>query len=107
MSVEGANGKIKAGRWGYLPEIDGLRAIAILSVLMFHFDRQLFGGGFVGVDIFFVISGFLITSVLLNDIDQGQFSILRFYQRRIARIAPAFFLVLVATLLAAYFVYSA
>ena len=107
MSAENTNDQVKTGGWGYLPEIDGLRAIAILSVLMFHFDRQLFGGGFVGVDIFFVISGFLITSVLLNDINQGQFSILRFYQRRIARIAPAFFLVLVATLLAAYFVYSA
>jgi peptidoglycan/LPS O-acetylase OafA/YrhL len=97
----------KTGSWGYLPEIDGLRAIAILSVLIFHFNRQVFGGGFVGVDIFFVISGFLITSILLNDINQGQFSILRFYQRRIARIAPAFFVVLVVTLLAAYFVYSA
>jgi peptidoglycan/LPS O-acetylase OafA/YrhL len=107
MDVAYSSSPIERGDWGYLPEIDGLRAIAILAVLMFHFDRQIFGGGFVGVDIFFVISGFLITSILLNDINQGRFSILRFYQRRIARIAPAFFVVLVATLLAARFVYSA
>ncbi|MEO7208119.1 MAG: acyltransferase, partial [Steroidobacteraceae bacterium] len=106
MSAENINGQIKRPGWGYLPEIDGLRAIAILSVLVFHFNRKLFGGGFVGVDIFFVISGFLITSILLNDFNQGQFSISRFYQRRIARIAPAFFVVLVLTLVAAYFVYS-
>jgi len=107
MSIENSKAQVNRAGWGYLPEIDGLRAIAILSVLMFHFDRKVFGGGFAGVDIFFVISGFLITSILLSDINEGQFSIVRFYQRRIARIAPAFFVVLVVTLVVAHFVYSA
>jgi peptidoglycan/LPS O-acetylase OafA/YrhL len=81
--------------------------MAVLSVFVFHFDRHLLTGGFVGVDIFFVISGFLITSILLNDIDQGHLSITRFYQRRIARIAPAFFVVLVTTLGFGALIYSA
>jgi hypothetical protein len=101
------DGKARNRIWSYWPEIDGLRSIAVLSVIMFHFDRQLLSGGFVGVDIFFVISGFLITSILLNDIDQRQFSITRFYQRRIARIAPAFFVVLGTTLGVTGLIYSA
>jgi peptidoglycan/LPS O-acetylase OafA/YrhL len=71
------------------------------------FDRRVLSGGFVGVDIFFVISGFLITSVLLNDIEHGHSWITRFYQRRIARIAPAFFVVLATTLGVGAFIYSA
>ena len=84
--------------WRYLPEVDWLRTIAVLSVFCFHLDRNLLPGGFVGVDIFFVISGFLISSVLLQDIDLRTFSILRFYQHRIARIAPALFLILALSL---------
>src|SRR5262245_50042097 len=99
--------KARNRAWDYWPEIDGLRSIAVLSVLVFHFDRQLLSGGFVGVDIFFVISGFLITSILLNDIDRGQFSITRFYQRRVARIAPAFFVVLGTTMGIGALIYSA
>lgn len=91
----------------YWPEVDGLRSIAVLAVFVFHFRRGWLGGGFVGVDIFYVISGFLITAILLQDVDRGSFSIARFYQRRISRIAPAFFLVLVATLIAAWLIYSA
>ena len=97
----------KSGKWIYLPEIDGLRSIAVLSVIAFHFNQRILCGGFVGVDIFFVISGFLITSVLLRDISQGKPSIARFYQHRIARIAPAFFLVLFATIAAGAYLYSA
>lgn len=97
----------KSSKWTYLPEIDGLRSIAVLSVIAFHFDRRILSGGFVGVDIFFVISGFLITSVLLRDIDQGRPSIARFYQHRIARIAPAFFLVLFVTVVVGAYFYSA
>src|SRR3984893_3422043 len=93
--------------WNYLPEIDGLRSIAILSVFVFHLERRILSGGFIGVDIFFVISGFLITSILLNDIDQKHFSIVRFYQRRVARIAPAFFVVLASTLAASALIQSA
>jgi peptidoglycan/LPS O-acetylase OafA/YrhL len=84
--------------WGYRPAIDGLRSVAVISVLLFHFNRNLLGGGFVGVDVFFVLSGYLLTSILLLEIKAGNFSIARFYQRCIARIFPAFFIVIVITL---------
>ncbi len=73
----------------YRPDIDGLRAIAVLAVVAFHFDAALVTGGFVGVDVFFVISGYLITKVILEDLEQDTFSIARFYERRIRRILPA------------------
>lgn len=89
---------------GYRPEIDGLRALAVLPVLFFHAGfTQWFGGGFVGVDVFFVISGYLITSILLGEMKSGKFSILRFYERRARRILPALFLVLFACLPLAWF----
>lgn len=80
----------------YRPEIDGLRALAVLPVILFHAGFPAFSGGFVGVDVFFVISGFLITGIILNDLDKGRFSLLTFYERRARRILPA--LVLVVTL---------
>jgi peptidoglycan/LPS O-acetylase OafA/YrhL len=86
----------------YRPDIDGLRAIAILGVLIFHLDKSLLPGGFLGVDVFFVISGFLITSIIRRDIEGDGFSIVRFYERRIRRIMPAFFVVMLAVLIAAY-----
>src|SRR5688572_12749152 len=70
----------------YRPEIDGLRAIAVLAVLLFHLDLGGLPGGYVGVDVFFVISGYLITAILQRDIADGCFSITRFYERRIRRI---------------------
>jgi peptidoglycan/LPS O-acetylase OafA/YrhL len=84
----------------YRPDIDGLRAVAVLSVLLFHADVPLFGGGYVGVDIFFVISGFLITSILVREIQDGSFSVVGFYERRFRRLLPALFVVVVFTLLA-------
>lgn len=75
----------------YRAEVDGLRAAAILPVVFFHADLGLFKGGYVGVDIFFVISGFLITKILTDELDVGQFSIARFYERRARRILPALF----------------
>ena len=78
----------------YRGEIDGLRALAVVSVILFHAGIQSFGGGFVGVDIFFVISGYLITSILLNDLRSGSFSLIQFYERRARRILPALFLVM-------------
>lgn len=93
-------------RLTYRPEIDGLRAVAVLSVFIFHLNANWLPGGFVGVDIFFVISGYLITSILYNDCEEGRFSLARFYQRRIARIFPAFFTVALATLAGAALVYS-
>lgn len=83
----------------YRPDIDGLRAVAVLAVLVFHFGGGL-SGGFVGVDVFFVISGFLITGILVREIEQGSFSLRRFWTRRLRRIAPASLVVTVVTLLA-------
>lgn len=78
----------------YRPEIDGLRALAVLPVVLFHAGFSLFAGGFVGVDVFFVISGYLITSIILSEQAAGNFSIVRFYERRARRILPALFLVM-------------
>lgn len=87
----------------YRREIDGLRAIAVLSVLAYHFAIPGFGGGFVGVDIFFVISGFLIGGNLWREKrDSGRVSLLAFYARRIRRLAPAFFVMAAAVLIAAW-----
>ena len=77
----------------YRPEVDGLRAIAVLPVIFFHAGFSGFSGGFVGVDIFFVISGYLITSILLSEITSGEFSFAQFYERRARRILPALYLV--------------
>ena len=91
----------------YRPDIDGLRAIAVFSVLLFHLDFTLFSGGFIGVDIFFVISGFLITRLILTEIQNtGHFSFSRFYLRRFMRLLPAAFVTLIATLIAGYFLLS-
>jgi len=77
----------------YRSEIDGLRAIAVIPVILFHAGFSLFKGGFVGVDIFFVISGYLITTIIYKEINAGTFSFLYFYERRIRRIFPALFVV--------------
>ena len=84
----------------YRPDIDGLRAIAILLVLFFHGGFGVVSGGFVGVDIFFVISGFLITGIILREADTGGFSFAEFYSRRIRRICPALFLTLFVSAIA-------
>ncbi len=86
----------------YRSDIDGLRAIAVLPVLLFHAGNPLFSGGYAGVDIFFVLSGFLITSLILPDIATGTFSLTQFYERRIRRILPLLFFVISAALLAAF-----
>jgi peptidoglycan/LPS O-acetylase OafA/YrhL len=86
----------------YRPEIDGLRAVAVLAVLLHHLAPALLPGGFVGVDIFFVISGFLITAQVYQDAGAGSFSLKRFYQRRINRIAPALVTVILVTLAAGF-----
>ena len=91
----------------YRPDIDGLRAIAVLAVLLFHTNTPGFSGGFVGVDIFFVISGFLITSIILKDIEKEQFSIARFYERRIRRIFPALFPVSAFTVVVGAYLFDA
>lgn len=78
----------------YRKEIDGLRALAVLSVVFCHAGFPAFGGGFVGVDVFFVISGYLITSIIYREFRAGDFSLIRFYERRARRILPALFLVI-------------
>jgi peptidoglycan/LPS O-acetylase OafA/YrhL len=80
----------------YRREIDGLRALAVLPVILFHAGFTAFGGGFVGVDIFFVISGYLITSIILSEKEAGNFSLVNFYERRARRILPALFFVMFA-----------
>ena len=82
----------------YRPEIDGLRALAVIPVILFHAGFSIFGGGFIGVDIFFVISGYLITAIIVSEAEGGTFSVAGFYERRARRILPALFLVMVCCL---------
>jgi len=86
----------------YRPEIDGLRALAVLPVILFHAGFWPFSGGFLGVDVFFVISGYLITSIIASELDKGKFTIGRFYERRARRILPALFVVIIACFPAAW-----
>lgn len=87
----------------YRPDIDGLRALAVLAVVGFHAFPTWITGGFIGVDIFFVISGYLISTILLNSLAAGRFSILDFYTRRVKRIFPALLIVLLASAIAGWF----
>ncbi len=87
----------------YRREIDGLRALAVLPVILFHAGFKTFSGGFVGVDVFFVISGYLIATIIMAELDAGTFSLVRFYERRARRILPALFLVMLACLPFAWF----
>lgn len=82
----------------YRPEIDGLRALAVIPVIFFHAGWPGFSGGFIGVDVFFVISGYLITSIIVADLEAGKFSYQRFYERRARRILPALFLVMLVSI---------
>ena len=82
----------------YRPEIDGLRALAVVPVILFHAGFNFFSGGYIGVDIFFVISGYLITTILIEDIENNRFSIVNFYERRARRILPALFFLLSITI---------
>ncbi|WP_085630171.1 acyltransferase family protein [Pseudomonas sp. R16(2017)] len=86
----------------YRREIDGLRALAVIPVILFHAGFEIFKGGFVGVDVFFVISGYLITSILLSEKEAGTFSLLKFYERRARRILPALFAVMVVSIIFAW-----
>lgn len=90
----------------YRSDIDGLRALAILSVLFFHLNNNFLKGGFVGVDIFFVISGFLITKILIKHLEQQDFSFSFFYIRRIRRIFPALFAMLFGSIILATLILS-
>jgi peptidoglycan/LPS O-acetylase OafA/YrhL len=87
----------------YRPDIDGLRAVAVLAVVAFHAFPSWITGGFIGVDVFFVISGYLISTIIFENLDRGQFSFAEFYARRIRRIFPALLLVLIACLAFGWF----
>ena len=89
----------------YRAEIDGLRALAVVSVILFHAGFELFSGGFVGVDVLFVISGYLITTILIKDIENKRFSLIYFYERRARRILPALFVMLLITYLVSFFIF--
>ena len=91
----------------YRSEVDGLRALSVILIILFHCNVYIFKGGFVGVDIFFVISGYLISSIILKELNEKKFSIFNFYERRIRRIIPCLFLVLVVSLpISLYYFYD-
>jgi len=90
----------------YRAEIDGLRAIAVIPVILYHAGYKLFGGGFIGVDVFFVISGYRITLIILSEKDEERFSLFRFYERRARRIFPALFLVIGVTTIVGFGILS-
>jgi peptidoglycan/LPS O-acetylase OafA/YrhL len=90
------------GSHAYRPEVDGLRALAVAAVVIFHAFPWMAPGGFVGVDVFFVISGYLISGIILRAVEQRTFSLTDFYVRRLRRILPALLVVLVACLAAGY-----
>jgi len=90
----------------YRPDIDGLRALAVISVILFHMDNSFLPGGFIGVDIFFVISGYLITKHLVENKINNNHSLRIFYFKRIKRILPALFFMIFVTLIFSYFTFS-
>lgn len=103
MTLPSAEG----GSMQYRRDIDGLRAIAVMGVMLFHFSIGHVPGGFTGVDVFFVISGFLITQVILKNLEDGEFSFRSFYLRRFRRLLPAFFATLLLSLVAGALLFSA
>src|ERR1017187_3936008 len=94
--MQDGRGTADSHQTSYRPDIDGLRAVAVLSVIAYHLSTGVLPGGFLGVDIFFVISGYLITNVIWREAINRNFSIARFYERRVRRIMPAVLFVLIA-----------
>lgn len=90
----------------YRPDIDGLRAISVIAVILFHSGLSIFKGGFIGVDIFFVISGYLITSLILYDLKNNEFNLINFYKRRAKRILPVLFFIIIVCLPLSWFLFS-
>ena len=90
----------------YKPYIDGLRALAVLPVILFHANFKFFEGGYIGVDIFFVISGYLITNIIIKDLSVNKFNLKNFYLRRARRILPILYFITIISLLASFFLMS-
>jgi len=88
------------GHGRFIPGIEGMRALAVLVVLLFHLDISSFAGGYLGVDLFFVISGFIISRNILSDLQLGKFSLRDFYVRRFRRLLPALLITVLLTLIA-------
>ncbi|MEQ1557249.1 MAG: acyltransferase, partial [Gallionella sp.] len=88
----------------FYPEIQGLRAVAIIAVILFHFGWKTLAGGYIGVDIFFVISGFLITQMISVELARGTFNIRRFYKNRVVRLLPNLFLMIIVSVVISYLV---
>ena len=104
-NIDGGHDKLKPiANHEFRPDINGLRALAVLSVLGFHAGMPGMPGGFVGVDIFFVISGYLISRIILSEREAGKFSLIGFYGKRVKRILPALLLVLAVTWIMGWFV---
>jgi len=87
----------------YRPEVDGLRAVAVIPVILFHAGFSFFSGGYIGVDIFFVISGYLITTIIYRELESGKFSIINFYEKRSRRILPLLFFIVFISIPLAWF----
>jgi peptidoglycan/LPS O-acetylase OafA/YrhL len=90
----------------YRADIDGLRAISVLAVIAFHSGINFFSGGYIGVDIFFVISGYLVTSFVVNEIDNGTFTFKKFYKRRVARLFPSLLILFIVVILFGFIFYD-
>src|SRR3984957_14365707 len=99
LIVQPGKGGIATVRRAYREDIDWLRAIAVLAVVAFHFEAPAVFGGFVGVDIFFVISGYLITGIIQSELQSGTFSFAQFYERRVRRLLPALYVMVALTAL--------
>ena len=97
---------MSSSNFNYRADIDGLRSLAVISVIIFHFNNQWIPGGFIGVDIFFVISGFIITTAIYPQIQSGRFSFNQFYVKRIKRILPLFYLISIFSLVLAYLLFT-
>ncbi len=105
LSLDIMDGQRK--EFAYIPHLDGLRAVSVFAILAFHLRPDLLPGGFLGVDIFFIISGFIITSLLSNEIHtHGRIDFLRFYIRRFKRLFPSFILIILITLITSYFTFD-
>lgn len=93
-------------RISFREDINGLRAIAVLVVVFYHAEIEIFKGGYLGVDIFFVISGYLISNIVISELNEGTFNFRKFYKRRIERILPALFSTILLTSLMAYILFT-
>jgi peptidoglycan/LPS O-acetylase OafA/YrhL len=104
LTIKDAGARAAGAMLSYRKDIEGLRALSVLAVVVFHINPKILPGGFIGVDVFFVISGYLITGILWRDMHQGRFCAGAFYARRVRRLFPALFAMLLACLVAAFFI---